>query len=52
MTAIEDPLAEGLLHSTFQPGDLVVADAKDGEIVLEVKEREAPAPEPEPAATA
>ena len=52
MTAIEDPLAEGLLHSTFQPGDLVVADAKDGEIVLEVKEREAPTPEPEPAATA
>ena len=36
----------------FQPGDRVMADAKDGEIVLEVKEREAPAPEPEPAATA
>src|SRR5215210_2987503 len=52
MTAIEDPLAEGLLHSKFQPGDLVIADARDGEIVLEVKEREAPAPEPEPAATA
>jgi len=52
MVAIEDPLAEGLLHGTFQPGDLVIADAKDGEIVLEVKEREAPAPEPEPAATA
>jgi ATP-dependent Clp protease ATP-binding subunit ClpC len=52
MVAIEDPLAEGLLHGTFQPGDRVVADGKDGEIVLEVKEREAPAPEPEPAATA
>ena len=52
MVAIEDPLAEGLLHGSFQPGDLVIADAKDGEIVLEVKEREAPAPEPEPAATA
>ena len=46
MVAIEDPLAEGLLHGTFQAGDKVVADAKDGEIVLEVKEREAPEPEP------
>src|SRR5215212_270387 len=52
MVAIEDPLAEGLLHGTFQPGDFVIADARDGEIVLEVKQREAPAPEPEPAATA
>jgi ATP-dependent Clp protease ATP-binding subunit ClpC len=52
MVAIEDPLAEGLLHGTFQPGDRVVADAKDGEIFLDVKEREASEPEPEPAATA
>jgi len=52
MVAIEDPLAEGLLHSKFQPGDLVVADAVDGEIVLDVKERAQPEPEPEPAATA
>ncbi len=52
MTSIEDPLAEGLLHGKFQPGDLVVADALDGEIVLEVKERAEPEPEPEPAATA
>jgi ATP-dependent Clp protease ATP-binding subunit ClpC len=52
MTAIEDPLAEGLLHGTFQPGDYVTADARDGEIVLEARERQAPAPEPEPAATA
>jgi ATP-dependent Clp protease ATP-binding subunit ClpC len=51
MTAIEDPLAEGLLHGRFQAGDLVIADARDGEIVLDVKEREAPQPEPEPAAT-
>jgi ATP-dependent Clp protease ATP-binding subunit ClpC len=52
MTAIEDPLAEGLLHSKFQAGDFVVADARDGEIVLDVKERAEPEPEPEPAATA
>ncbi|MGE3270431.1 MAG: ATP-dependent Clp protease ATP-binding subunit [Chloroflexota bacterium] len=51
MTAIEDPLAEGLLHGKFQPGDHVVADAREGEIVLEVKERTEPAAEPEPAAT-
>ena len=61
MTAIEDPLAEGLLHGKFQPGDHVLADAKDGEMVLEVTSRavaeeappeapgEAPAPEPTPA---
>ncbi|MFN8634217.1 MAG: ATP-dependent Clp protease ATP-binding subunit [Chloroflexota bacterium] len=52
MTAIEDPLAEGLLHNTFQPGDRVIADAQEGEIVMTVKEREAPEPEAEPAATA
>ena len=55
MTMIEDPLAEGLLHGKFQPGDHVVADAKDGEMILDVTGR-APAeeaspevpPEPEP----
>jgi ATP-dependent Clp protease ATP-binding subunit ClpC len=52
MTAIEDPLAEGLLHGKFQPGDFVIADARDGEIILDVKERAEPEPEPEPAATA
>jgi ATP-dependent Clp protease ATP-binding subunit ClpC len=52
MTAIEDPLAEGLLHGKFRPGDHVVADARDGDIVLETKERAEPEPEPEPAATA
>jgi len=51
MTAIEDPLAEGLLHGKFQAGDSVIADAREGEIVLDVKERAEPAPEPEPAAT-
>jgi ATP-dependent Clp protease ATP-binding subunit ClpC len=57
MTLIEDPLAEGLLHGKFQPGDHVVADAKDGAMVLNVTNRvpseevpEAPAePEPTPA---
>ena len=52
MIAIEDPLAEGLLHGTFQPGDRSSRTRRDGEIVLDVKEREAPEPEPEPAATA
>jgi ATP-dependent Clp protease ATP-binding subunit ClpC len=52
MTMIEDPLAEGLLHGKFQPGDHVLADARDGDIVLETKERAEPEPEPEPAATA
>src|SRR4051794_21055841 len=52
MVAIEDPLAEGLLHGRFQSGDHVIADARDGEIVLEAKERAEPEPEPEPAATA
>ena len=44
MVAIEDPLAEGLLHGSFQPGRQGRADARDGEIVLDVKEREAPEP--------
>ena len=58
MTMIEDPLAEGLLHSKFKSGDHVIADAKDGEMVLEVQGRapaevapevpEAEAPEAEP----
>ena len=43
---IEDPLAEGLLHSKFQPGDLVQADGKDGELVLETKAREEAPPAP------
>ncbi|HYU21203.1 MAG TPA: ATP-dependent Clp protease ATP-binding subunit [Chloroflexota bacterium] len=46
---IEDPLAEGLLHGKFQPGETVVADAQDGELVLETKKVAAsPEPEPEP----
>ncbi|MFN8521781.1 MAG: ATP-dependent Clp protease ATP-binding subunit [Chloroflexota bacterium] len=51
---IEDPLAEGLLHGTFRPGDGVLADAKDGELSLDVQSRETEEtgveqePEPEP----
>src|SRR3954464_14615885 len=52
MVAIEDPLAEGLLHGRFQSGDHVIADSRDGEIVRDIKERAEPEPEPEPAATA
>ena len=39
-------------HQVLREGlQMILADS-DGEIVLDVKEREAPAPEPEPAATA
>jgi ATP-dependent Clp protease ATP-binding subunit ClpC len=49
---IEDPLAEGLLHGQYKPGDHVVADARDGELVLEATQRETPVePEPEPEPT-
>jgi len=44
---IEDPLAEGLLHGQFHPGDTVAADARDGEVVLEGKGVPEPEPEPE-----
>jgi ATP-dependent Clp protease ATP-binding subunit ClpC len=45
---IEDPLAEGLLHGTFQPGDTVRVDARDGEVTLDVSLRPEPEPEPTP----
>jgi ATP-dependent Clp protease ATP-binding subunit ClpA len=40
---IEDPLAEGLLHGRFQPGDTVLVDRGGDDLTLETK----PAPEPE-----
>ena len=43
---IEDPLAEGLLHGQFQPGDTVLADGRDGEVTLETKVSAKPEPEP------
>jgi ATP-dependent Clp protease ATP-binding subunit ClpC len=44
---IEDPLAEGLLHGRFQPGDTVLVDRGGDDLTLETKP--APAPEePEP----
>ncbi len=42
---VEDPLAEGLLTGRFQPGDTVVADRADGELVLEPAPRVEAEPE-------
>jgi ATP-dependent Clp protease ATP-binding subunit ClpC len=40
---VEDPLSEKLLSGEFQPGDVVVADVEDDEIVLRAQEQvEAP----------
>ena len=36
---VEDPLAEGLLTGRFHPGDTVVADRTDGELVLDPRPR-------------
>jgi len=36
---VEDPLAEGLLTGRFHPGDTVVADRTDGELVLDLRPR-------------
>jgi ATP-dependent Clp protease ATP-binding subunit ClpC len=41
---IEDPLAEGLLHGRFQPGDVVLVDRAGDDLTLETKQA---APEPE-----
>jgi ATP-dependent Clp protease ATP-binding subunit ClpC len=43
---IEDPLAEGLLHGRFQPGDIVLIDRGGEDLTLETKQVE-PASEPE-----
>jgi ATP-dependent Clp protease ATP-binding subunit ClpA len=43
---IEDPLAEGLLHGRFQPGDTVLIDRGGEDLTLETKQGAAP-PEPE-----
>jgi ATP-dependent Clp protease ATP-binding subunit ClpC len=45
---IEDPLAEGLLHGRFQPGDVVLVDRVGDDLTLETKQvAEAPPAEPE-----
>jgi ATP-dependent Clp protease ATP-binding subunit ClpC len=45
---IEDPLAEGLLHGRFQPGDTVLVDRAGDDLTLETKQvAEAPPPEEE-----
>ena len=47
---IEDPLAEQLLMGAFQPGDVIRAEVKDGDIVFVREEpSEAPPPVEEPA---
>jgi ATP-dependent Clp protease ATP-binding subunit ClpC len=43
---IEDPLAEGLLHGRFQPGDVVLIDRVGEDLTLETKQS-APAEETE-----
>jgi ATP-dependent Clp protease ATP-binding subunit ClpC len=35
---IEDPLAEGLLHGRFQPGDVVLVDRAGDDLTLETKQ--------------
>jgi ATP-dependent Clp protease ATP-binding subunit ClpA len=44
---IEDPLAEGLLHGRFQPGDTVLIDRHDADLTLETKPVSATPPEEE-----
>jgi ATP-dependent Clp protease ATP-binding subunit ClpC len=45
---IEDPLAEGLLHGRFQPGDVILVDRGEEDLTLETKQVEnGPEPEPE-----
>jgi len=44
---IEDPLAEGLLHGRFQPGDTVLVDRGGEDLTLETKQVIEPEPEPE-----
>jgi ATP-dependent Clp protease ATP-binding subunit ClpC len=54
---IEDPLAEGLLHGRFQPGDVVLVDRMADDLTLETKpvgpekgaEQQIPAEAPAPA---
>jgi len=44
---IEDPLAEGLLHGRFQPGDVIVVDRGGDDLTLETKQVDG-VPEAEP----
>jgi ATP-dependent Clp protease ATP-binding subunit ClpC len=47
---IEDPLAEGLLHGRFMPGDVVLVDRSGDDLTLETKPGVS-TPEPEKVAT-
>jgi len=42
---VEDPLSEELLSGEFQPGDVVVVNVEDGEIVLRAQEQVEVAPQ-------
>jgi len=44
---IEDPLAEGLLHGRFRPGDVIVVDRGGDDLTLETKQVDS-VPEAEP----
>jgi len=44
---IEDPLAEGLLHGRFRPGDVIIVDRGGDDLTLETKQVDSVA-EPEP----
>src|SRR5204863_1997705 len=44
---IEDPLAEGLLHGRFRPGDVIIVDRGGDDLTLETKLVDSVA-EPEP----
>jgi ATP-dependent Clp protease ATP-binding subunit ClpA len=44
---IEDPLAEGLLHGRFQPGDTVLVDRAGEDLTLETKPASPTPPEEE-----
>ena len=51
MNMIEDPLAEGLLQGEFKPGDIVLVEVQNGEIVMRPEKPEPQPEEPLPAGT-
>ncbi|MBI3743917.1 MAG: ATP-dependent Clp protease ATP-binding subunit, partial [Chloroflexi bacterium] len=49
---VEDPLSDSLLRGGYAPGDIVILDAADGEIVLGKEKAPPPPPPPAPEAAA